>query len=49
MYYIGTMSDEDADPQKDIWIAATAFETSSRILSYDNHFDRIDGLGRFAP
>ena len=36
-------------PENDIWIAATAFETSSRILSYDNHFDRIDGLGRFAP
>ena len=36
-------------PVNDIWIAATAFETSSRILSYDSHFDRIDGLGRFAP
>ena len=36
-------------PINDVWIAATAFETGSRILSYDTHFDRIDGLGRFAP
>ena len=36
-------------PQNDIWIAATAFETSSRVLSYDHHFDEIDGLGRLAP
>ncbi len=36
-------------PHNDIWIAATAFETSSCVLSYDNHFDLIDGLGRIAP
>ena len=36
-------------PQNDIWIAATAFETGSRVLSYDHHFDEIDGLGRLAP
>ena len=36
-------------PQNDIWVAATAFETGSRVLSYDHHFDEIDGLGRFAP
>ena len=36
-------------PQNDIWIAATAFETGSRVLSYDRHFDRIDGIGRIAP
>lgn len=36
-------------PENDIWIAATAFETGSRVLSYDRHFDLIDGLGRLAP
>ena len=36
-------------PHNDIWIAATAFETSSCVLSYDKHFDLIDGLGRIAP
>ncbi|MBR4613016.1 MAG: PIN domain-containing protein [Kiritimatiellae bacterium] len=36
-------------PKNCIWIAATAFETSSCVLSYDNHFDLIDGLGRIAP
>ena len=36
-------------PQNDIWIAATAFETGSRVLSYDHHFDEIDGLGRLTP
>ncbi len=36
-------------PQNDIWVAATAFETGSRVLSYDHHFDEIDGLGRLAP
>lgn len=36
-------------PENDIWIAATAFETGSRVLSYDRHFDLINGLGRLAP
>ena len=36
-------------PANDIWIAATAFETGCSVLSYDRHFDEIDGLGRFAP
>ena len=36
-------------PVNDIWIAATAFETGPRIVSYDRHFDEIDGLVRIAP
>ena len=36
-------------PENDIWIAATAFETGPRIVSYDRHFDEIDGLVRIAP
>jgi predicted nucleic acid-binding protein len=36
-------------PVNDIWIAATAFETGSILLSYDHHFDAIEGLPRIAP
>jgi tRNA(fMet)-specific endonuclease VapC len=36
-------------PPNDIWIAATAFENGACVLSYDAHFDRIDGRGRIAP
>lgn len=36
-------------PVNDIWIAATAFETGTQIVSYDRHFDEIDGLVRIAP
>lgn len=36
-------------PANDIWIAATAFETGSCVLSYDHHFDEIDGIVRIAP
>ena len=36
-------------PVNDIWIAATAFETGSVLLSYDHHFDVIEGLPRLAP
>ena len=36
-------------PQNDIWIAATAFETGSCVLSNDRHFDEIDGIVRVAP
>lgn len=31
-------------PENDIWIAATALETGARLLSYDAHFNQIDGL-----
>ena len=36
-------------PENDIWIAATALETGSRLLSYDGHFDKVGGLVRIAP
>jgi predicted nucleic acid-binding protein len=31
-------------PTNDIWIAAHAFETGAELLSFDRHFERIDGL-----
>jgi tRNA(fMet)-specific endonuclease VapC len=36
-------------PTNDIWIAAVALETGSRLLSYDTHFDCIPGLLVVAP
>jgi tRNA(fMet)-specific endonuclease VapC len=31
-------------PTNDIWIAAHTFETSADLLSYDEHFSKVDGL-----
>jgi tRNA(fMet)-specific endonuclease VapC len=36
-------------PTNDIWIAATAFETGSRVVTYDSHFAHIPGLLTIAP
>ena len=36
-------------PENDIWIAATALETCSRLVSYDTDFDHVGGLVRLAP
>ena len=36
-------------PGNDIWIAATALETGSRLVSFDTDFDRVGGLVRIAP
>jgi tRNA(fMet)-specific endonuclease VapC len=36
-------------PTNDIWIAAAAMETGSRLVSYDAHFDCIPGLLVLAP
>lgn len=36
-------------PTNDIWIAATALETGSRLISYDRHFEVIQGLVVYAP
>lgn len=33
-------------PENDVWIAAVALETGSRLLTSDAHFDRIPGLLR---
>jgi tRNA(fMet)-specific endonuclease VapC len=31
-------------PTNDIWIAAQAMETGADLLSFDSHFDQVDGL-----
>ena len=31
-------------PTNDIWIAAHAVETGAELLSFDDHFDHVDGL-----
>ena len=31
-------------PTNDIWIAAHAMETGADLVSYDRHFDHVDGL-----
>jgi tRNA(fMet)-specific endonuclease VapC len=36
-------------PTNDIWIAAVALETGSRLVAYDDHFDCIPGLIVIAP
>jgi tRNA(fMet)-specific endonuclease VapC len=36
-------------PTNDIWIAAAALETGSRLLSYDKHFAVVPGLLVTAP
>lgn len=36
-------------PSNDIWIAAVALETGSRLVTYDAHFDCIPGLIAVAP
>ena len=36
-------------PENDIWIAAAALETGSRLVSFDTDFDNVGGLVRIAP
>jgi tRNA(fMet)-specific endonuclease VapC len=36
-------------PTNDIWIAATALETGSRLVTYDSHFEHIPGLIVLTP
>ena len=31
-------------PTNDIWIAAHAMETGAELISFDDHFDNVDGL-----
>lgn len=31
-------------PVNDIWLAAQSMETGAVLVSYDNHFDQVDGL-----
>ncbi|MDD5673093.1 MAG: type II toxin-antitoxin system VapC family toxin [Chitinivibrionales bacterium] len=36
-------------PTNDLWIAAAALETGSRLISYDDHFKKVPGLVVLAP
>lgn len=36
-------------PTNDIWIAAHALECGANLVSFDRHFDAVDGLGLVAP
>jgi len=36
-------------PVNDIWIAAHAMETGADLLSFDRHFDEVDGLAWIQP
>jgi predicted nucleic acid-binding protein len=36
-------------PTNDIWIAAQAMETGSALLSFDAHFEAVDGLAWIEP
>ncbi len=36
-------------PANDIWIAAAAMETGSRLVTYDKHFSVIPGLPLLSP
>jgi tRNA(fMet)-specific endonuclease VapC len=36
-------------PMNDIWIAATALETGTRLVTYDSHFNCVPGLVIIAP
>lgn len=36
-------------PTNDLWIAATALETGTRLVSYDAHFQHVPGLIVIAP
>ena len=36
-------------PTNDIWIAAVALDTGSRLVSYDAHFQQVQGLILLSP
>jgi tRNA(fMet)-specific endonuclease VapC len=36
-------------PSNDIWIAAHTMESGSELLSFDKHFEEVDGLGWVHP
>jgi len=36
-------------PTYDIWIAAHAMESGAELLSFDQHFDEVDGIVWFQP
>ena len=36
-------------PTNDIWIAAAALETGARLVTYDAHFGKVQGLFILSP
>lgn len=36
-------------PTNDVWIAAVAMDTGSRLVSYDGHFQHVQGLILLSP
>jgi len=36
-------------PTNDIWIAAHAIDQGAALITFDRHFDKIDGLRRWRP
>lgn len=36
-------------PTNDIWIAAHAMESGAELLSFDRHFDQVDGIAWVRP
>ena len=36
-------------PTNDVWIASQALEVGAHLLSFDAHFDHVDGLTRLDP
>jgi len=36
-------------PTNDIWIAAHAMESGAELLSFDRHFDQVDGIAWVQP
>lgn len=36
-------------PTNDIWIAAQAMESGAELLSFDRHFDQVDGIAWVQP
>ena len=36
-------------PTNDIWIAAHAMESGAELLSFDRHFDEVEGIAWFQP
>jgi tRNA(fMet)-specific endonuclease VapC len=36
-------------PTNDIWIAAHAMESGAELLSFDQHFDAVDGIAWTQP
>jgi tRNA(fMet)-specific endonuclease VapC len=47
--FTGLRSQGTPIPTNDIWIAAAALETGSRLITYDTHFNKIPGIVVLSP